>query len=155
MGSNRNRLVTVKDRSTLSWKRFQLRTIEDKVAFLDALLNELMSDSPAAERDIFAVHMAMEEAVSNALRHGNQGDPKRGVRVCYFLDDTFFLTKVEDEGAGFSPLATPAPTLPENIERESGRGLMLMRHFMTCVRLNKAGNRVTMYKCWSSEGKES
>ena len=154
MKSNRKRPVTQKDSSTLSWKRFRLRTSEDKMAFLDALLNDL-SDAPAEEHDIFAVRLAMEEAVSNALRHGSQDDSKKCVLVCYFLDDTCFLTKVEDEGAGFSPLATPDPTLPENIDRECGRGLMLMRHFMTCVRFNKAGNRVTMCKCWSTDAEES
>ena len=132
------------------WKRFTLQTKEEMSVFLDALLAELIQ-ATENERDVFAVRLAMEEAVTNALEHGTRGSPQKSVRVCYSLDHTCFLTKVEDDGAGFSPLAAPDPTLPENIERERGRGLLLMRHYMTSVRFNKSGNRVTMCKCWSTE----
>jgi serine/threonine-protein kinase RsbW len=51
---------------------------------------------------------------------------------------------VEDQGAGFTPEEVPDPTLEENIERGSGRGLLLIRAYMTSVEYNKKGNKVTM-----------
>ncbi len=51
---------------------------------------------------------------------------------------------IEDQGRGFQPEEVPDPFAPENLERPSGRGLVLMRNYMTSVRYNAAGNRVTM-----------
>ena len=54
------------------------------------------------------------------------------------------LVKVEDQGPGFDPGQVADPLAPENLGRESGRGLLLMRSFLTCVRHNERGNRVTL-----------
>ena len=54
--------------------------------------------------------------------------------------------EIEDEGAGFNPLDVPDPTAEENLELPSGRGLMLMKNFMSNVEYNSLGNRVTMEK---------
>jgi len=107
-------------------------------------LLRLMSQHGYPERDGFAVHLALEEALANAVRHGNQRDPTKRVRIDYELNGQRLLVRVTDQGAGFAPSRVPDPTLPENLETASGRGLLLMRQFMTWIRFNRRGNQVTM-----------
>jgi serine/threonine-protein kinase RsbW len=96
--------------------------------------------------DQFSVHLALEEAIVNGLRHGNGGDPTKRVQVRYRADAEALLAEVLDEGPGFDPDTVPDPTLPENRERPGGRGLLLMRHVMTWVCFHGCGNRVTLCK---------
>ena len=98
------------------------------------------------EQDRFAVQLALEEAMANAIRHGNSGDPSKRVIVEFRVDPESVCISVQDEGRGFKPDTVPDPTLDENIEKPFGRGVMLMRVYMSEVRYNPAGNRVTMTK---------
>jgi serine/threonine-protein kinase RsbW len=96
--------------------------------------------------DVFAIHLAAEEALVNAVVHGNQLDPKKAVHVeCHVSPELVRLT-VTDEGAGFDPESLPDCTLEERLEAPSGRGVMLMRSFMTRVEYNAKGNRVVLEK---------
>jgi serine/threonine-protein kinase RsbW len=98
------------------------------------------------EEDKFGVHLSVEEALMNAIKHGNQRDPEKKVFVQVRLADSLLYVSVEDEGEGFNPEDVPDPTLDENLELPSGRGLMLMRTFMSMVEYNDKGNRVRMEK---------
>lgn len=106
------------------------------------------------EQDVFAVHLALEEAIVNAIKHGNRNDPGKWVSVRYEVSGNRAVVEVEDQGAGFDWSHVPDPTAPENLERSSGRGVLMMRHFMTWVRFNERGNCVTMCRLRSSGGDE-
>jgi serine/threonine-protein kinase RsbW len=97
-----------------------------------------------SERDVFAVRLALEEAVVNGLKHGNAGDPAKEVRVRYRVTAEEVVAEVVDEGPGFDPDQVPDPRALENLERPGGRGLLLMRHYVTEVRYNDRGNAVTL-----------
>lgn len=98
---------------------------------------------PKASR--FAVKLAFEEAIANAFQHGHRGLPgELPVRVTYEVGPAEVRIDVEDQGPGFQAGEVPDPTLDENLDRPSGRGLMLMRSYMTTVRYNDRGNRVEM-----------
>ena len=112
---------------------------------LDEMLAKL-AEHGWGEEDTFGVHLAVEEALMNAIKHGNQLDASKSVLVDYRLNETDLEIIVEDEGPGFDPEAVPDPTLEENLELPSGRGLMLMRTFMGTVVYNEKGNRVSMAK---------
>ncbi len=93
----------------------------------------------------FAVRLALEEAVSNAFRHGHRGlDQNVPIRVRYAVSPTRVELVVTDQGPGFRPSDVPDPTLEENLERPSGRGLMLMRSYMSRVEYSAKGNEVRM-----------
>ena len=92
----------------------------------------------------FAVRLALEEALSNAFRHGNKYAPEKVVRLTYTITADHLELEVEDEGDGFDPESVPDPTEQENIEIPSGRGLTLMRAFMTELNIDPPGNRVRM-----------
>jgi serine/threonine-protein kinase RsbW len=114
-------------------------------AILDSLLKKL-SERGWTEGQTFGIHLAVEEALMNAIKHGNQRDPTKKVAVQFDLEDSELRIVVEDEGSGFDPKAVPDPTLDENLELPSGRGLMLMNTFMTSVEYSEKGNRVSMFK---------
>ena len=98
------------------------------------------------DRDIFSIKLALEEALVNAIKHGNQMDPDKRVTVSYTVTPERFEIRITDEGPGFNPADVPDPTSEENLEKPSGRGIMLMRAFMTRVDYCGRGNRVLLEK---------
>jgi serine/threonine-protein kinase RsbW len=106
------------------------------------LLEELSYD----ERDVFGVRLAIEEALVNAIKHGNRMDPTKTVRItCQVARDKVRI-EIEDQGQGFQPEEVPDPTADENLERPCGRGIMLMRAFMSSIAFNESGNCVILEK---------
>lgn len=95
---------------------------------------------------VFAVRLALDEALVNAVKHGNKNDPSKTVHIDFRIDDQALVIEVEDQGGGFAPDDLPDPTATENLSRPNGRGVMLMRAYMTQVDFNDAGNRVILTK---------
>jgi serine/threonine-protein kinase RsbW len=102
-----------------------------------------MAEQGYPPKDIFGTRLALEEAISNAIKHGHQYDPTKVVEIRYRILADQFLVEVKDLGAGFDPLQIPDATAPENWERPCGRGLLLMLHYTAWVRYNREGNCVT------------
>src|SRR5207244_4314715 len=98
------------------------------------------------EREVFSVKLALEEALVNAIKHGNQMDRNKKVHVRYHIQRERFDIAIVDEGRGFDPEDVPDPMAVENLERPCGRGLLLMRHYMTEVTYIPPGNQLTMSK---------
>jgi serine/threonine-protein kinase RsbW len=90
--------------------------------------------------------LSLEEAVINAIKHGNELDDTKKVVVGFAIDDERAIISVADEGEGFDPASVPDPTLDENLIAMSGRGLSLIRAYMDEVRFNDKGNDITMIK---------
>lgn len=93
-----------------------------------------------SDKTIFGIRLALEEAIINAVKHGNKLDPGKTVHVRYTISDEHFIVEIEDEGPGFDPESVPDPTAPENLERPSGRGLLLMRAYMSECHFLGGGN---------------
>ena len=113
------------------------------------LTEEILARAESAgysEDDRFAIHLALEEALINAIKHGNKFDHTRKVTVSVDVGDERTTITVCDEGSGFNPAAVPDPTLDENLEKPCGRGIMLMRAYMDEVAYNDCGNEVRMAK---------
>jgi serine/threonine-protein kinase RsbW len=113
---------------------------------LQARIEEALQASQYSEHDIFAIKLAVEEALVNAIKHGNQLDPDKRVEVSFQVTYERFDIRIVDEGPGFNPADVPDPTDPDNIERPCGRGLLLIRGFMNEVTYHGRGNIVTMFK---------
>jgi len=94
----------------------------------------------------FAIKLALEEALNNAIKHGNRYDPAKRVEVAFEIDREQAAITITDQGEGFDPDAVPDPTTDENLEKPDGRGIMLMRAYMDEVRYGEPGNRVHMVK---------
>jgi serine/threonine-protein kinase RsbW len=94
----------------------------------------------------FAVKLALEEALINAIKHGNRLDPKKKVHIEIKINPQQLEITIEDEGPGFARQAVPDPTAIENIDKCSGRGILLMEAYMNSVRWSRGGRRVKMVK---------
>ena len=125
----------------------EARRVQDQI-------EQLLQQSDAHNHDVFSIKLALEEALVNAIKHGNQMDRAKKVRVAYQLLPDRFQIQITDEGTGFDPCDVPDPTAFENLERPCGRGLMLMRHYMNEVAFNGRGNSVSMTKHFRSNGKK-
>jgi serine/threonine-protein kinase RsbW len=110
------------------------------------MIEESLQACAYSEHDIFSIKLALEEALVNAIKHGNQMDPDKRVFVTYRVTTDRFEIRITDEGEGFNPDDVPDPTDPANLERPCGRGLLLMRGFMTEVTYHGKGNSVSMAK---------
>ena len=112
---------------------------------LDEILNTLMNNG-WENKLVFGIHLSMEEALVNAVKHGNKYDPAKKVHVRVGVSSNLFRSEITDEGDGFDPAKLPDPTDPEYLDKPNGRGVMLMRNFMTKVVYNPKGNAVFMEK---------
>ncbi|MDB5296438.1 MAG: anti-sigma regulatory factor [Phycisphaerales bacterium] len=98
------------------------------------------------EESAFAIRISLEEAVVNAIRHGNKFDVAKRVRVESVVSDRTAEISVEDEGPGFDRGHIPDPTAEENLCRPNGRGILLIESYMNAVRWEQNGRRVHMTK---------
>ena len=108
---------------------------------------EIWLKNGVSDGDLPDLQLALEEGLANAVKHGNQLNPAKLVKVeCQLLDDCMIRVTIEDEGAGFNPEEVPDPTDFENLDKPSGRGIVLMRAFMDEVLYNDRGNQLTFCK---------
>ena len=96
------------------------------------------------EDAFFAVKLALDEAVTNAIKHGNQLDPDKQVEVRAEVDAEQVMIQIRDEGPGFDRTTVPDPTLEENLDKCSGRGLLLIEAYMHEVAWSPDGRTITM-----------
>ena len=90
--------------------------------------------------------VALDEALVNAIKHGNKNDASKTVRVRADISTREARFTISDEGPGFNVRKIPDPRHPANLLKPSGRGVMLIRHIMDDVKYNESGNEVTMVK---------
>ena len=102
----------------------------DTVASAAAAVAEFLSRSGITEDAAFGIDMAVREAVTNAVVHGNRQDENKTVDVTLKSSPDAVEISVHDQGVGFNPEAVPDPTAEENILKASGRGIFFMRSFM-------------------------
>lgn len=96
--------------------------------------------------DYFHVQMAAEEAMVNAVKHGNQEAADKSVEIEFKVAETAAYLRFKDQGEGFCPDNLPDPTDDEHLECTHGRGVMLIKAMMNEVRYNDCGNEVEMLK---------
>jgi serine/threonine-protein kinase RsbW len=104
------------------------------------------------DENCMRISMAVREAAVNAVLHGNAYDPKKKVTLAFENTGQALVIIVRDEGGGLDVSKVPDPTAPENLLKQSGRGIFLMRSFMDEVRIRPLapGTEVTMVKNVSS-----
>ena len=109
------------------------------------ILQDLALDG-FSEEDVFAIHLALEEVLVNALKHGNKNDSDKKINIEYNITNDNFDITVTDQGDGFEPERVPDPRNDENLCKTSGRGMLLIRSYMDKVEYNEKGNSVLLVK---------
>ena len=99
------------------------------------------------EEELPAIELSLREALANAVLHGNGANHRKRVRVeCYKQADEALVLVVRDNGRGFDPARLKDPTHAENLFRDCGRGIFLIRHFMDDVQFRRGGREIRMHK---------
>ncbi len=127
-------------------KTISISSIPGQLQHVENAILPTLDNKGYGERSIFAVKLALEEAVINSIKHGNELDDTKKVTVKFYIDDDRAAISVGDEGQGFDPQAVPDPTEGDALLASSGRGLALIRAYMDEVRFNEKGNEITMIK---------
>lgn len=97
-------------------------------------------------RDYFQIQMAAEEAMVNAVKHGNDEDKSKSVDVEFKVGHDWTFMRFQDQGEGFDPNKLPDPRDEEHLYSTNGRGVMLIKEMMSSVSYNDCGNEVIMLK---------
>jgi len=129
----------------------QTLIIESNPLLVGLIWNDMLAklkEKGYAKEDTFSIHLAVEEAFINAVKHGNKMDLDKKVEFCYQIDDERVEISVKDEGAGFDPNQIPDPRCGDNLFKPSGRGLFLIRSYMDEVEYNDKGTclKIVKYK---------
>jgi serine/threonine-protein kinase RsbW len=134
-------------------RRFELRDAREDIDRVERAIVDAAARQSYDDACRYGLRLALGEALTNAFRHGNQDDPAKRVLVDCEVTPRRIVIGVEDEGQGFDPEAVPDPTQDENVEIPAGRGILLMRAYMTNVVFRAPGNRVEMtYEREDGEG---
>jgi serine/threonine-protein kinase RsbW len=131
------------DLDSQSWTWSKECSFPSDTKFAHGLIEQVMEQVRShgwTNRNEFAVNMALEEALINAVQHGNNSDPAKQVHFICRLNGQRIYVRIEDEGSGFDPDAVSDPTDTEHIMVASGRGVLLIKSFVTQVRWNEKGN---------------
>jgi len=114
-----------------------------------AAATDFIQSCGVGEAAAFGIDMAVREAITNAMVHGNKEDEAKTVEVTLNCLGHELEIQVRDQGEGFDPTSIPDPTDPANILKTSGRGIFLMRTFMDEVQWSmrpEGGTTVRMTK---------
>jgi serine/threonine-protein kinase RsbW len=123
----------------------QLPSTEESITQLEALI-ENIADKYQVSEDTFANMMTcLNEALINAIKHGNKMDPQKKVIVNADVEPKRIIWTVTDEGPGFDYNNLPDPTAEENLENLTGRGVFIIKHLADQCIFNAAGNEVELH----------
>jgi len=117
----------------------QMRSVQQEIV-------EALDARQFDDESQFAIKLSLEEALINAVKHGNRLDPDKHVKVDVRLSDQRFEITIRDQGTGFDRKDVPDPTLEDNREKPSGRGLLLMEAYMNEVQYTDNGRCLRMVR---------
>lgn len=119
-------------------------SVRENVSLVEKFVDEICQFYNIGDEHYGNILVALTEAVSNAIVHGNRLNPEKDVKFYYESKDSFLSFTVQDEGAGYNPETLPDPTDPENIESPNGRGVFLMRKLSDEINFHDNGTRIEL-----------
>lgn len=136
---------------------FTLESTLDSVNLAEEKTEKVAAEMGFSEEDCHRLAMSVREAMVNAVLHGNAYDPKKRVYVVFENNGTKLAITITDEGRGLEASELPDPLAPENLLKQSGRGIFLMRSFMDDVQIRnlRPGTEVKLIKQVGTDTEES
>ncbi len=122
----------------------ELNSNPDSISVVERMIEEVRDKYNVSEDMYGNMLVAITEAVTNAIYHGNKSDPAKKVNVAIVHNPNSITFTVTDQGPGFDFYNLPDPTSPENIEKECGRGIFLMKHLTDQLIFSENGRVVEM-----------
>jgi len=103
---------------------------------LDEYLMNIAKEAGLDEEKFNNLSLSFSEAASNSIKHGNKNDVNKKIRITVKISDSQMRIIIKDEGKGFDIKAVPDPTKEENILKDNGRGIHIMRSFLENLSYN-------------------
>ena len=127
---------------------YRMESTLESVNKAEAMAEQISSQAGFDEDARGGISMAVREAMINAVLHGNAYDPNKSVNLTFEQNGGELIITITDQGKGLDPVEVPDPLAPENLMKQSGRGIFLMRAFMDEVRFRKLnpGTEITLIK---------
>jgi len=127
---------------------YTLESTLESVNKAEQTAHEMACGAGFASDEADRISMAVREATVNAVLHGNHYDKQKRVQLAFIAEPDSLTVSVRDEGRGLDPASIPDPLAPENLLRQSGRGIFLIRAFMDEVRFRNLapGVEITLVK---------
>jgi serine/threonine-protein kinase RsbW len=116
--------------------QLELESDPNNLITVEEFVNYFAKDIGIDEDRMSGLMLSVTEATTNAIIHGNKSDPSKKVVIDVYVKDDYVTIKVKDEGTGFDSSKIPDPTAPENLLKDSGRGVYLMRIYMDDLKYN-------------------
>ncbi len=124
-------------------KKLTLASDFNEIEKVEAFVNDFIG---ASDEELFnKVQLALNEAVTNAVVHGNKNDSSKKVHIAAKRTDERIEITVKDEGGGFDPAAVPDPTDEEQLLKAGGRGVFLIHQYADEVSFEENGTLVRMF----------
>ena len=121
-----------------------LPSTRDEIPRVNDFAQQVNETVQMEEERFNSFQLALSEAVTNAIVHGNKEDPSKKVQIIALLENDHLYISVEDEGEGFDPSELPDPLDNQNLLKEGGRGVFLMRQYADKVRFKEDGRKVIL-----------
>jgi serine/threonine-protein kinase RsbW len=127
---------------------YRMESTLESVNKAEAMADQISSQAGFDEDTRGGISMAVREAMINAVLHGNAYDAGKSVNLTFEQNGPELTITITDQGKGLDPVEVPDPLAPENLMKQSGRGIFLIRAFMDEVRFRKLnpGTEITLIK---------
>ena len=126
----------------------EIPSVPDKIQKVEHLAEKVADKIGFNQDDKDSLAIAVTEAVNNAIHHGNKADRKKKVYIRFETKGNSLTVRVKDQGEGFDPKKLKDPLKPENLLKESGRGIFILRTLMDDVSFSftKSGTEIILVK---------
>lgn len=124
--------------------KIEIPSLTENIRIVESFIDNV-KDKFNINDDIYGnIMVAVTEAVNNAIRHGNDCDKNKNVKLSVECEENLLRFIIEDQGKGFDHESLPDPTAPENLDKLSGRGIFLMKHLSDEVKFHNEGRRTEL-----------
>lgn len=126
------------------FNKLVLQSSFDQIDRLEPYLKSIREQVEFSDDQFSRIRLSVNEAVTNAIIHGNKEDPSKKVRITAEFQENTLKVSVKDEGSGFDPSSLPDPLQNKNLLKESGRGIFLIKQYADEVDFSDNGTKLTM-----------
>lgn len=124
--------------------KIQIPSLSENIRIIESFIDNA-KEKFSLNDDIYGnIMIAVTESVTNAIKHGNNGDKTKNVLLSLAIQGNQIVFTIQDEGDGFDYTNLPDPTSPENIDKPGGRGIFLMKHLCDEVAFKDEGRVVEL-----------
>lgn len=125
-------------------QKLSIKSKSENLSLIERLVEEVCDSYDITEDHYGNILVALTEAVTNAIQHGNKSNPEKNIDIFFQSEESSIAFIIKDQGEGFDFDHLPDPTDPENIEKPNGRGVFLMRNLADKVEFSDEGRIVSL-----------